>query len=216
MSQWTTLAARVGGKWQLPLLVVSTVTLPASVVMLRPNAGKLPLKEASETLGAYISSGAYERAIELGEILVARDDCVDEACAPVHLQMGRARFGLARRRAARTPAAGKAVLEHSREAAKYRQRFTAADYEHLGQRWSTYRTSLTRPQLDEAERLLDGAADRLNRVIACDEHDARVLSVRREAVARALQVSHSAGQAMRAYQQNAKGAGRLDCTDEVQ
>ncbi len=133
MSQWTTLAARVGGKWQLPLLVVSTVTLPASVVMLRPNAGKLPLKEASETLGTYISSGAYERAIELGEILVARDDCVDEACAPVHLQMARARFGLARRRSARTPAAGKAVLEHYREAAKYRQRFTAADYEHLGQ-----------------------------------------------------------------------------------
>ncbi len=167
MSQWTTLAARVGGKWQLPLLVVSTVTLPASVVMLRPNAGKLPLKEASETLGAYISSGAYERTIELGEILVARDDCVDEACAPVHLQMARARFGLVRRRAARTPAAGKAVLEHYREAAKHRQRFTAADYEHLGQslEWDDQFT---------------------------------------------------AGQAMRAYQQNAKGAGRLDCTDEVQ
>ena len=84
------------------------------------------------------------------------------------------------------------------------------------QRWSTYRTSLTRPQLDEAERLLDGAADRLNRVIACDEQDARVLSVRREAVARALQVSHSAGEAMQAYQQNTKRTGRLDCTDEVQ
>ena len=83
-------------------------------------------------------------------------------------------------------------------------------------RWSTYRTSLTQPQLDEAERLLDGVADRLNRVISCDEHDARVLSVRRQAVARALQVNHSTGQAMQAYQQNAKRSGRLDCTDEVQ
>ncbi|MCH7632242.1 MAG: hypothetical protein IIB59_03425 [Planctomycetes bacterium] len=65
MSQWTTLAARVGGKWQLPLLVVSTVTLPASVVMLRPNAGKLPLKEASETLDSTAYMQTFKRHAHL-------------------------------------------------------------------------------------------------------------------------------------------------------
>ena len=80
--------------------------------------------------------------------------------------------------------------------------------------WPSYRTNLTGPQRIEADKLLEDATNRLERIIESDEQDAKLLSVRREAAARTLRTAHSAGQAMRAYREPAKRTGRLDCVDE--
>ncbi len=80
--------------------------------------------------------------------------------------------------------------------------------------WGTYRDWLTPAQREEADRLLGESGQRLRRVIECDEHDARVLSGRKEAAARALRTTHATGRAVAAYGLEARPTGRLDCVDD--
>lgn len=81
-------------------------------------------------------------------------------------------------------------------------------------RWSTYRTRLTSSQRHRADRWLADASERLERVMESDQHDARVLSGRKQAVAEALRTTHASGQAISAYRTSMVGRSRLDCTDE--
>ena len=65
--------------------------------------------------------------------------------------------------------------------------------------WRSYRERLTVRQRGEADRLVEGIADRLRRVIRSDEEDGRLLSARKQAVSDQLQATHSTGQALSAY-----------------
>ena len=80
--------------------------------------------------------------------------------------------------------------------------------------WETYRRCLSPTQQDEADRLLSDAGGRLRRIIESDEQDARVLSGRKQAVATALQATHSTSQALQAYRTPTGRSDRLDCVDE--
>lgn len=80
--------------------------------------------------------------------------------------------------------------------------------------WETCRRCLSPAQQAEADRLLSDAGGRLRRIIESDEQDARVLSGRKQAVATALQATHSTNQALRAYRAPTGRADRLDCVDE--
>ncbi len=81
--------------------------------------------------------------------------------------------------------------------------------------WSTYRERLTPPQRAEAERLLSEGGRRLQRVIECDEQDARVLSGRKEAAASDLRTTHSTSRAISAYREPIGYSARLDCVDDA-
>ena len=80
--------------------------------------------------------------------------------------------------------------------------------------WSRHRQELAPADQAEAERLLKETQARLQRVIEGDERDARVLSVRKEAVARTLRATHTTTQAISAYHLPSNHSGRLDCVDE--
>lgn len=80
--------------------------------------------------------------------------------------------------------------------------------------WEACRRCLSPAQRDEADRLLGDAGGRLRRIIESDEQDARVLSGRKQAVATALQATHSTNQALRAYRAPTGRVDRLDCVDE--
>ncbi len=90
----------------------------------------------------------------------------------------------------------------------------AASLAPIRQDWTTFRESLTVPQQDEAERLLEACRERLCRIMKSDDEDVRILSGRKQAVAGALKATHSTGQAIRAYSVPGAGVGRLDCMDE--
>ncbi len=81
--------------------------------------------------------------------------------------------------------------------------------------WQGYREALEPADRAEAERLLGETEGRLKRMIEGDEHDARVLSVRKQAVARTLRATHASSQAVSAYRTPTNRSGRLDCVDEA-
>ena len=138
MSDWTRLKERTVGKWQLPLFATSLAALSGAVVLLRPDPSDLSFDEAADTLDTLVTGGLYERAVELGEIVLDREDCVGAECAPIHLQVARARFGVVNRRGGGDPETGDRVVDHYREAASHKQPLTASDFEHLGRalEWS--------------------------------------------------------------------------------
>jgi hypothetical protein len=80
--------------------------------------------------------------------------------------------------------------------------------------WAVYRRRFTPSQRTEAERLLQDINGRLQRIIETDEHDARVLSARKQAVAQTLRATHSTSQAISAYRAPTSRPRRLDCIDE--
>ncbi len=80
--------------------------------------------------------------------------------------------------------------------------------------WDSYRERLTPEQRSEAGRLLDESGQRLRQLIDNDEQDARVLSGRKQAVARVLRTTHSTSQAISAYRAPTDRSGRLDCVNE--
>ncbi|MEK6675098.1 MAG: hypothetical protein AABZ47_05510 [Planctomycetota bacterium] len=81
-------------------------------------------------------------------------------------------------------------------------------------RWSSFREGFRLDQREEADQLLSKTGERLRRVLEGDEQDARLLMIRRKAVAQELHASHTSGEALRAYQSPVEPSARLDGWDE--
>lgn len=131
-SPWGTLAGRIAGKWQLPLLAVSLFTLPLGLYLLRPNPKSMPLGQVVDLMKGFVSAGAYARAEEIGQLVVGREDCKGSAGAPVHLQMARALFGLAQQANRHTANASRTISEHYRQAMADDAHLEPEDYVKLG------------------------------------------------------------------------------------
>lgn len=67
-------------------------------------------------------------------------------------------------------------------------------------RWQSFRTECTDGERAEVDELVNRSAVRLRRVIESDEEDARLLGVRKHAVAHALKETESVHSAVTAYQ----------------
>ncbi len=91
----------------------------------------------------------------------------------------------------------------------------AAKLEPIRRNWAFHRAEFSPPQRAEADRLLTAVKERLRRVIARDEEDARLLSARKQAAAEALRVTHTTSEALSAYRTPADRPGRLDRLDEA-
>ncbi len=90
----------------------------------------------------------------------------------------------------------------------------AARLEPIRRNWADYREQLSPPQLAEAETLLTETRRRLQSVIERDEQDARVLSARKQAVAKALCAADATNRAISAYRVPSNRSGCLDRLDE--
>lgn len=90
----------------------------------------------------------------------------------------------------------------------------AGRLEPIRRNWAHYRQQLSPPQLAEAETLLTETTTRLQRVIERDEHDARILSARKQAVAKALCAGDATNRAIAAYRDPPTGRTCLDRLDE--
>ena len=93
MGQWSTITDRAAGKWQIPLLVVSLLLLAGSVYRSRPTPTDIPVEEAIRQLDSLVLAGHHSGAIELGEVLLDREELSQEETARVQLALGRSRFG---------------------------------------------------------------------------------------------------------------------------
>jgi len=157
MSEWGTLKDRMTGKWQLPLLVVSLVMLTASFLRLRPAPEALPLDEAIEYLDVLLSGGAYDRAIELGESLLTREELAEADRARIHLYLGRARFGEVARRSDGGGAVASQVVGHYRHATSHGQSLEASDYEIIARAYERQRKFAE--ALEQYGRAIDSGID---------------------------------------------------------
>ena len=79
--------------------------------------------------------------------------------------------------------------------------------------WHEFRDQLTPDDRSTADALLSEADGRLQRIIASDEQDARILAARRATVARKLRSSAAGQDAAFAYQAPANRSGRLDVVE---
>ncbi len=81
--------------------------------------------------------------------------------------------------------------------------------------WDRHRENLSGGEREEADRLLKEIKRLLRNVIQRDEEDARLLSARKEAVAKALRGSHSTEQVLSAYRSPRDNPGRISHLDEA-
>lgn len=132
MSRWATLKDRAASRWQIPLLVVSLALLAGAFLRVRPAATKLPPEEAVRRLSTLVSGEFYDHAIKFGDRLLVGEKYAGADRAAVHLQLGRARYGLASDRSVRTGTIGRQILEHYQHAAAHAQKLTANDYTNMG------------------------------------------------------------------------------------
>ena len=93
MADWSDLKNRVAGKWQIPLLALSTILLVVAVYRLQFDPVELPPERAAAHLDALVNGGLYQRAVETGDGLLARVDMSEDDRAAIHLRLARARFG---------------------------------------------------------------------------------------------------------------------------
>jgi len=132
MSEWSTLRARVAGKWQVPLLLLSLLLLAGAFIRVQPHPAKQPFGEAVEALDRMVSQGFFDRAIEVAGVLLARADATDADRAAVELRLARARIGSGEVHGVSTVGLGRLVVNAYDAAAAGGHKLTAADYEHLG------------------------------------------------------------------------------------
>lgn len=80
--------------------------------------------------------------------------------------------------------------------------------------WVAYRERLAPAEQQEADQLLNASSECLGRIIQSDEHDARVLSGRKQSVGEALGKTASTGRALSAYRASAGSDRRAERVDE--
>jgi hypothetical protein len=82
-------------------------------------------------------------------------------------------------------------------------------------RWQEFRRECSDSQRSEVDTLVRRCSERLQRVIAGDEADARLLAVRKQTVSRQLKELDHVSQGINAYR-GATVRSRIDCMNEVQ
>lgn len=135
MSKWSAFRAHVAGKWQFPLLLASLLCLAASLYGSRSRPTRLPLPEAIAQLEALVESGVYDHALELGDVLLAREDCAGLDAAAIRRLNARSRFAQAARGGSGSVSAGRYVVEQYRAAESGGIELTADDARDMGQAW---------------------------------------------------------------------------------
>jgi len=155
---WNSLRRRVAGKWQMPLFAFSIFMFAGAILWSRPTPKVQTLPEAITSLETLVSCGLNDRALQLGREILNREDCTNESCAAVNLQLARVRFARVQGRAAALADAAGKILSDYRKATSHGQTLNAEDHEHIG------RLQETRGQyagaLESYQRALsDGASD---------------------------------------------------------
>lgn len=132
MADWSDLKSRVAGKWQFPLLAMSTALLVVAVFRLKFNPVELSPERAVVFLDTLVSGGLYQRAVDIGDGVLAREDISENDRAAVHLRLARARFAETEDRGFIPFDAPGRILEHYGRAEAYRIPLTGADHQRIG------------------------------------------------------------------------------------
>lgn len=133
MSEWSKLKARVAGKWQVPLFLFSLLLLAGAFIRVQPNPARQPIADALQSLDRMLDAGFVDRALDLAELLQARDDAAKDEQAQIQLRLARAQFASAELHGIKTVGLGRRVVGAFAAAAEGGQTLTAEDYERLGQ-----------------------------------------------------------------------------------
>jgi len=132
MSAWKTFRGRAAGKWQLPLLLFSLVSLAASLLVSAPEPPPIPLAEAIAQVRALTESGSFGQAADLSDRLRKRSDCTGRPLAQTHLWSARATFGRASQRGRTSKSVAGRIADHYRAAEAGGVELAAGDVERLG------------------------------------------------------------------------------------
>ena len=135
-----TFTERVGGKWQIPAVLLSAVLLGAAAANIRSVDRKIGIEEHLERLVRLIDRGMYVPAIDLSQRLLSWEDLDETSRGTLRLQLARATFEEAQRSLALNEASAREVIQLYEDTVKNGVDLTAADhgrvaqsYERLGQ-----------------------------------------------------------------------------------
>lgn len=157
MFDWKKLGQRLDGKWQIPLVAVSLVMLGGAVLRVLPRPTKETPQRAISYLDTNARGGLYERVIEVGQELLAREDYTDRQRAEVHLYLARARSGKALRERAPTVSRGRRISHHYEFALDGGVELSTDDHKKLGDAYEWQRRFDL--AIHSFERVLDAGID---------------------------------------------------------
>lgn len=134
MTDWSNLRARVAGKWQFPLFVLSLFLLVGSLWRVTPGHRPRSIEETDRVLDQLISAGLHDQAIGLAENMITEEpeSRTKNDLAHVHRQLARAYFEQALRNGPRSANRGARIANHYDQAASGGLPLTADDYRRLG------------------------------------------------------------------------------------
>ncbi len=133
MSEWSTLKERVGGKWQLPLFVLSLMFLGAALLRLRPTPQQNSPQKTLESIDTLVSEGFYGQAIEFTEVFAAQEGRTEADRAQAELRLARARYGDASERRLQSERVGRAIVDSYHHAEQFGLVLTGDDFRRLGE-----------------------------------------------------------------------------------
>ena len=175
MADWTSLRKRTSGKWQIPLLLVSSVLLGGALLRYRQAAQELTPTEALELLTSLQGQQAHEQVLDVAQETLQKEGLPDGVNATLHLHLARASSALAIERKVMSEKVGDGIVEAYGVASAAHLPFTAEDFANLG------RAHEWRRRFDDAVKYFEkaislGAADRT-------EMQRHVLLLRKEELA---------------------------------
>lgn len=133
MADWTSLRRRSGGKWQIPLFLLSGALLVGAVLRYRQAAAVPSPAELLNRLAALERDGAHDQVLDAATRAVSSDRLSELDRARIHLHLARASAALARERGVTSERVGEGIVEAYGVASAQELPFTAADFAHLGQ-----------------------------------------------------------------------------------
>lgn len=132
MADWTTLRQRSSGKWQIPMLLLSSALLGGALWRYRSTSPELTPAAALELLGTLESRQAFEQELHLAQQMLLQEDLAEGDQAQIHLHLARASAALAVQRKGMSESVGEGIVEAYGVATSQHIPFTPDDFINLG------------------------------------------------------------------------------------
>ncbi|MCC7293895.1 MAG: tetratricopeptide repeat protein [Phycisphaerales bacterium] len=123
------LKARVAGKWQIPLLMLSLGALASALWTARTQPEEYPVADALAQIDALLAEGAHEPAARMATTLLRRSEFAPEDLAPIHLRLARALSAVAKAAAAAPEDIHRRIVVHYAFAEEHAETITSDDHE---------------------------------------------------------------------------------------
>ncbi len=130
--QWNEVRDRVTGKWQIPAVALSLVTLGLSIATYRTPTSKIPFEALRDEIPRLIDGGLYTTAIDVAGKALQAEGLTLRDLAPIYASVGQARILRAERNDARVASIALDAIGDYERATSGEYELTPRDHELIG------------------------------------------------------------------------------------